>query len=88
MPSTKTPYGTFVVVFTHLKSAPPLDVLIWPDAFGLRPAMRDIAKRIAAQGSSEPVADPFTACQRSASTMTPRMASANSAGADDEDAIA
>jgi carboxymethylenebutenolidase len=25
-------------------------VLIWTDAFGLRPAMRDIGKRIAAEG--------------------------------------
>jgi carboxymethylenebutenolidase len=34
-------------------------VLIWPDAFGLRPAMRDIGKRIAAEGYSVLVPNPF-----------------------------
>jgi len=33
--------------------------LIWPDAFGLRAAMRDIAKRIAAEGYSVLVPNPF-----------------------------
>src|SRR5207249_11892732 len=34
-------------------------VLIWPDAFGLRPAMRDIGKRIAAEGYAVLVPNPF-----------------------------
>src|SRR6059036_2292976 len=34
-------------------------VLIWPDAFSLRAAMRDIAKRIAAEGYSVLVPNPF-----------------------------
>src|SRR5213078_3476973 len=34
-------------------------VLVWPDAFGLRPAMRDIGKRIAAEGYSVLVPNPF-----------------------------
>jgi carboxymethylenebutenolidase len=34
-------------------------VLIWPDAFGLRPAMRDIGKRIAAEGYSVLVPNPY-----------------------------
>ena len=34
-------------------------VLIWPDAFGLRPSMRDIGKRVAAEGYSVLVPNPF-----------------------------
>src|SRR5213078_3855525 len=34
-------------------------VLIWADAFGLRPSMRDIGKRIAAEGYSVLVPNPF-----------------------------
>ena len=34
-------------------------VIIWPDAFGLRPAMRDMAKRLAAEGYSVLVPNPF-----------------------------
>ena len=34
-------------------------VLIWPDAFGLRPAVRDLAKRLAAAGYSVLVPNPF-----------------------------
>src|SRR2546423_1659224 len=34
-------------------------VLIWTDAFGLRPAMRDIGKRIAAEGFAVLVPNPF-----------------------------
>ena len=33
--------------------------LLWPDAFGLRPSMRDIGKRIAAEGYSVLVPNPF-----------------------------
>src|SRR5574342_1081988 len=34
-------------------------VLIWPDAFGLRPVMREIGKRIAGEGYSVLVPNPF-----------------------------
>jgi carboxymethylenebutenolidase len=34
-------------------------VLIWPDALGLRPAMRDFGKRLAAEGYSVLVPNPF-----------------------------
>jgi hypothetical protein len=77
-------YGIFAAVITHLKSNSHSDVLI----FGLWPAKRDIAKRIAAEGYSMLVANPFTAFQRSASTMTPLKASVSAAGGDEEDAIA
>ena len=34
-------------------------VIIWPDAFGLRPSMRDMAKRLAVAGYSVLVPNPF-----------------------------
>ena len=34
-------------------------MLIWPDAFGLRPALRAIGRRIAAEGYSVLVPNPF-----------------------------
>jgi carboxymethylenebutenolidase len=55
----KTPDGTCDAVFIHPKSGSHPGVLIWPDAFGLRPSMRDIGKRIAAEGYSVLVPNPF-----------------------------
>jgi len=46
-------------VFIHPKSGSYPGVLVWPDVFGLRPAMRDIGKRLAAQGYSVLVPNPF-----------------------------
>lgn len=37
----------------------PAFILVWPDALGLRPAMRDIGKRIAAEGYLVLVPNPF-----------------------------
>jgi carboxymethylenebutenolidase len=55
----KTPDGTCDAAFIHPKTGSHPGVLIWPDAFGLRPAMRGIAKRIAAEGYSVLVPNPF-----------------------------
>src|SRR5499426_1830215 len=55
----KMPDGTCDAVFIHPASGSHPGVLIWPDAFGLRPAMRDIGKRIAAEGYSVLVPNPF-----------------------------
>jgi carboxymethylenebutenolidase len=55
----KTPDGTCDAVFIHPTTGAHPGVLIWPDAFGLRPAMRDIGKRIAAEGYSVLVPNPF-----------------------------
>jgi len=55
----KTPDGTCDAVFLHPASGSHPGVLVWPDAFGLRPAMRDIGKRIAAEGYSVLVPNPF-----------------------------
>jgi carboxymethylenebutenolidase len=55
----KTPDGTCDAAFIHPKTGSYAGVLIWPDAFGLRPAMRGIGKRIAAEGYSVLVPNPF-----------------------------
>jgi carboxymethylenebutenolidase len=55
----KTPDGVCDAAFIHPATGAHPGVLIWPDAFGLRPAMRDMAKRIAADGYSVLVPNPF-----------------------------
>ena len=55
----KTPDGTCDAMFIHPTTGSHPAVLIWPDAFGLRPSMRDIGKRIAAEGYSVLVPNPF-----------------------------
>ena len=57
--TVKTPDGTCDAVFIHPPSGTHAAVLIWPDALGLRPAMRDFGKRIAAEGYSVLVPNPF-----------------------------
>src|SRR5436190_16432637 len=55
----KMPDGTCDAAFIHPPSGSHPGVLIWADAFGLRPAMRDIGKRIAGEGYSVLVPNPF-----------------------------
>ena len=55
----KTPDGTCDAAFIHPTNGSHAAVLIWPDAFGLRPAMRDMGKRIAAEGYVVLVPNPF-----------------------------
>src|SRR5579871_1688472 len=55
----KTPDGVADAVFIHPSSGSHPAVLVWPDAFGLRPSMRDIGKRIAAEGYAVLVPNPF-----------------------------
>ncbi|MEO6391845.1 MAG: dienelactone hydrolase family protein [Pyrinomonadaceae bacterium] len=55
----KTPDGTCDAAFFHPKSGSHAGVLIWPDAFSLRPAMRDPARRLAAEGYSVLVPNPY-----------------------------
>jgi carboxymethylenebutenolidase len=57
--SIKTPDGTCDAAFIHPTSGSHPGVLIWTDAFGLRPVMRDIGKRISAEGYSVLVPNPF-----------------------------
>jgi carboxymethylenebutenolidase len=55
----KTPDGTCDAAFIHPAAGSHAAVIIWPDAFGLRPAMRDMAKRLAADGYTVLVPNPF-----------------------------
>jgi len=55
----KTSDGTCDAAFIHPTSGSHPAVIVWSDAFGLRPAMRDIGKRIAAEGYSVLVPNPF-----------------------------
>jgi len=55
----KTPDGTCDAAFIHPEAGAHPGVLLWPDAFGLRPSMRDMAKRLAADGFSVLVPNPF-----------------------------
>jgi carboxymethylenebutenolidase len=99
-----TPDGVCDAAFIHPSSGSHPGVLIWPDAFGLRPSMRDIGKRIAAEGYSVLVPNPFyrvakaPVIQDTASfsfqnpadmaKLQPLMASINAAGAAEKDAVA
>jgi len=57
--TVKTPDGTCDAFLIHPPSGSHPGVLIWPDALGLRPAMRDFGKRLAADGYSVLVPNPF-----------------------------
>jgi carboxymethylenebutenolidase len=100
----KTPDGTCDAVFIHPTTGSHPGVLIWPDAFGLRPSMRDIGKRIAAEGYSVLVPNPFYRVakapviedpskfsfqnQADRAKLTPLMGSINAPGAAEKDAVA
>jgi carboxymethylenebutenolidase len=105
----KTPDGTCDAAYIHpkpgknAKSASYPGVLIWPDAFGLRPAMRGIGKRIAAEGYSVLVPNPFYRISKAPFTdasnfdfksaddmakLRPLMASVGATGAAEKDAAA
>jgi carboxymethylenebutenolidase len=55
----KTEDGTCDACFTHPSSGSHAGVLIWPDALGLRPTMRAMARRLAAERFSVLVPNPF-----------------------------
>lgn len=100
----KTPDGTCDAAFIHPASGAHPGVLIWADAFGLRPAMRDIGRRIAAEGYSVLVPNPFYRIGKAPlftnaavfdfqnkddmAKLRPLMASVNAAGAIEKDAPA
>jgi carboxymethylenebutenolidase len=100
----KTADGTCDAAFIHPRTGSHPAVLIWPDAFGLRPSMREMAKRLASDGYSVLVPNPFYRVAKSpivenASSfnfndpaqrgkLTPLMGSINAAGAAERDAAA
>ncbi len=55
----KTPDGTCDAYFVHPSSGTAPAVLVWPDIFGLRPAFRQMGKRLAESGYSVLVINPF-----------------------------
>jgi carboxymethylenebutenolidase len=54
-----TPDGTADCYFVHPAIGTAAGVLLWPDIFGLRPAMRQMGKRLAESGYSVLVVNPF-----------------------------
>src|SRR5262245_63863724 len=98
----KTPDGSCDAAFIYPKAGSYPGVLIWTDAFGLRPAFRDMAKRLAAEGYSVLVPNPFYRVtkapvfadvasfnfqnQADRAKLTPLMGSVNAPGAAEKDA--
>jgi len=97
----KTPDGMCDAAFIHPKSGSHPGVIIWPDAFGLRPSMRAMGKRLAEAGYAVIVPNPFYRLTKppfsDASTfdfakdrdkIAPLMASASAPGNPEKDAVA
>ena len=96
-----TPDGMCNAAFIHPTTGSHPAVLIWSDAFGLRPALRDMGKRLAAQGYTVLVPNPFyrvtkdpkidTATfdfAKNRDTIQPLMNSITADGAAEKDAVA
>jgi carboxymethylenebutenolidase len=102
--SIATPDGICDAAFIRPSTGTHPGVLIWPDAFGLRPAMRDMARHLAAEGYSVLVPNPFYRVAKAPvfddaswfnfqnpadmAKLRPLMASVNAAGAAEKDAVA
>lgn len=59
-----TPDGTCDAYFVHPATGTAPGVLLWPDIFGLRPAMKQMGKRLAESGYSVLVVNPFYRTQK------------------------
>ncbi len=57
--SVTTPDGTCDAYFVHPTSGTAPAVIVWPDIFGLRPAFRQMGKRLAEAGYAVLVVNPF-----------------------------
>jgi carboxymethylenebutenolidase len=57
--NVKTPDGVADCYFVHPSSGTHAGVIIWPDILGLRPAFRQMGKRLAESGYSVLVVNPF-----------------------------
>jgi len=100
----QTPDGMCDAAFIHPTTGSHPGVIIWADAFGLRQVMRDIGKRIAAEGYSVVVPNPFYRVRKAPvfddvasfnfqnqadmAKLMPLMGSINAPGAADKDAVA
>jgi carboxymethylenebutenolidase len=98
-----TPDGVCDAAFFHPTDGRYPGVLVWPDAFGLRPVTRDIGKRLAAKGYSVLVPNPFYRVSKAPFTdasgfnfqnpadmakLQPLMASVTAPGNAEKDAVA
>ena len=101
MVEIKTPDGTCDAAFSHPTTGTHPAVIIWPDAFGLRPAIREMGKRLAGEGYAVLVVNPYyrvgkgtlldTATfnfQTDRAKLTPLMGSITADGAAERDAAA
>jgi carboxymethylenebutenolidase len=102
--SITTPDGTCDAAFIAPTSGTHPGVLIWCDAFGLRPSMREIGKRLAADGYAVLVPNPFYRVAKGTvfetasnvnfsdpatrAKLQPLMGSVQAAGAAEKDAVA
>ena len=66
----KTPDGTCDAYFVHPQSGAHAAVLVWPDILGLRPAFRQMGKRLAESGYSVLTVNPFYRCEARAGRAT------------------
>lgn len=100
----KTSDGTCDAAFIYPASGSHPGVVIWTDAFGLRPSFREMGRRLAAEGYSVLVPNPFYRVakapvfsdvahfdfqnQADRAKLGPLMGSINAAGACEKDAVA
>jgi carboxymethylenebutenolidase len=100
----QTPDGMCDAAFIYPTTGSHPGVVIWADAFGLRPVMRDIGKRIAAEGYSVVIPNPFYRVRKAPvfddvasfnfqnqadmAKLMPLMGSINAPGAAEKDAVA
>ena len=66
--------GTADCFFAHPSTGAHPGVLIWPDAFGLRPAVRQMSKRLAESGYSVLAVNPYYRTQRAPVVNTTNFA--------------
>jgi carboxymethylenebutenolidase len=98
-----TPDGTCNCAYIHPTTGSHPAVIVWSDAFGLRPVMRTMGKRLAAEGYTVLVPNPYYRVtkdpmfntstfnfqnQDDRAKLTPLMGSINAAGAAEKDAVA
>jgi len=100
----QTPDGSCDCAFIYPSTGAHPAVIIWPDAFGLRVSMREMAKRLAVAGYSVLVPNPFYRVAKSPvfgdiskfsfsnptdrNKLTPLMGSIGADGAAERDAVA
>ncbi len=64
----KTPDGTADCYFVHPATGTAPGIVVWPDIFGLRPAFRQMGKRLAESGYSVLVINPFYRARKASTT--------------------